>query len=735
MTMVAPDLEFFRRYAESGTYGFWLELPGFKAEQLFKSESPDWVTLNLNPQDVSVSEPHAANVSFLQGGGKFVEDRGGLVKRLSVRGTTGYLPSKRDTAIPVQGYTVGGQNTDTTNKLYVDAQGAEDSRARRSGFAAFHKLRFLFQKFAELRKRGETVFMNYYDAKNDFFWLIQPSGFSFSRSARKPFTFEYSIDAQVLEESTASARTQLQLKHDPYTVKPKPLLAQVFDIGTAESLKLGTAESFSIKASGISLPPKKTPGVLQTLKRMLEMGQNGLAYLRNVAGIVHRKFQGVLNQLGVVTQFLNDVADTSRYLLDTILGLFKLLNGEIDAAFDAFHRFAPDNVKRELNEFLCELKLQTAFLVAHFIDEEGSSSSTRIADADASFSTARHKLGSTDDLMKDTGTPLAVNPFIGNSTLDLATDLQALASNPAVRPEVIYDNESIYDIAQRLLGSPLRFVDLIIINNLQAPYIVASKQEKPDGTLAWGEYINVPDTDGGIVSHATDKDTSAPSFAGTVSDFGTTTEVRDHDKQEKWRPDQWAGYSVTMLSGPAVTAGDATRLIVSNDQDVLTLNRAWSVSPGVGNSYKITLEQFDLRRPRDPETQAYGRSLLLAFRRSNGSSIYSETRCDLVRSASGRLATVRGKENFSQALLLQVSTERGRHPFHPDYGLLFPIGRPFDRDLMLMYTFFAKRGLLRDRRIASVRKPKLSFEGGALFFQAEIQPVAAKAPQKFQERL
>jgi len=90
--------------AQTFAYGFLLDrsavldysgnaAPNQSGRSGFDSPQPDDLhLLNLNPQQLSMQEPLATAIAPTQGGGKFIESRGGVMKTLTIHGTTGFLP-------------------------------------------------------------------------------------------------------------------------------------------------------------------------------------------------------------------------------------------------------------------------------------------------------------------------------------------------------------------------------------------------------------------------------------------------------------------------------------------------------------------------------------------------------------------------------------------------------------------------------------------------------------------
>jgi hypothetical protein len=730
-----PTLEFFKRYASRYSFGFWLDRTGTgNPNTLRKAGSLDFVELNINPRDFQRRDPIATSVTITQGGGKYIERRGGPLVIFSISGTTGYLPPTKATVAPhginldslqrARGANFG--ESKDVNRLYNESQAAENARAERSGFAAFHKLRYLFRTFLELSEDGDTTTkLHFFNVKDDDFWEIEPEDFSLNRVANQGPLYTYSISFKGIAPSGAK----------PAFTGPEALRSSGRSGGSA----LGSAASFKTSAldlrpdqltiHGVKFVPSHFPEIARVAERVAGLRLNGLKAAKLLVGKVATTFQGVLGYLGDVLQLIHNVADLGRMQMDAILTVLKLLHTTIDSVFDTIDRLAPRKINEEVNEFMLEALTLVSHMQAHFVGLYGAQAPQDLARLEASFSTARHVQGSTSDLLAETGTPLALNPFLGASGLGLMTDTRALQAN-AVRSETVYRGETLYDVAQRLLGSPTRFLDLIVLNNLEAPYIVADAAAKPPRTLAWGENILVPDASGAAVARVEGGNSAVPSTRGTVSAEGTATELIDSAQAEPWRVDQWVGYTLTMLDGAAFDAEDNERLVIANDETTLTLQRAWTTEPEVGDSYQITLEQFEANPLLSQEARVFGKDLLLVFRPRDGST-HTPPVADIRLNARRDLALVRGKQNFTQAMTLLMYTERGRHTFHPDYGIPMPVGERWDESLLLLYTFLVRQSILEDTRVARVAKPQLALEAGIISFQVEVEPVGVKAPSLF----
>lgn len=124
----------------------------------------------LNPEEYSQEEPN--RVSVLQTkGGAHVDDFGGGVASLQMKGTTGFKNS-------------GGYNTGGT------------------GFERFKALRDLIRKYyfdvapgTTLTDSKEMIFHNYTDGEH---WVVVPRTFKLLRSVSRPLLFSYDIDLILL---------------------------------------------------------------------------------------------------------------------------------------------------------------------------------------------------------------------------------------------------------------------------------------------------------------------------------------------------------------------------------------------------------------------------------------------------------------------------------------------------------------------------------------------------------
>ncbi len=688
---IRPDAEFSKRYHKTSRYAFYMQND---PDETFVSVGPErYITLDINPQQVSMREPFATAISFTQGGGKIRESRGGLIKPVNISGTTGYTPLPDGKTLhtdipksfvgnkPVRGV-LAPENVDAVDEML----------GARSGFYAFHRLRYLFRLYAyELRQGNTKVTLHYIDTKNDEYWRIEPQEFVMQRSSRKPFSYDYSISFQCLEETVFG----------PMDFKPDYVISDRVAVGVSQPLG-----------------PRVGSGVTQTIKRFFDKGTSGLTFLKHCSGVVQTTFQGVLRRLNAVVGYFENIQSTALIVAETLHTLLAQVDSALAGMFNTISLYAPENIEREINEWCLETQWLLDHMKVYAVAIE--SQSKQIIDrVNSAFRSGRLKMGSTSDLLTESsdsaGSP-DTNPFIGASGLGLVTNVQSLGSVRQMKAVMVYQGDSIYSLAIRLLGDVQRFVDLILLNNLSPPYIVADSGEKPSNTIAWGEYIQVPADAAGLVVDNTDEGL-VPTFTSTVSRTSIPTELVDENLTTPWRDNQWVGYTVTLTR-----AGEEfTRVVVGNTDNTLTVNYAWAPTPEEDDAYTLNLVLFNLHRPLTTEALAYGTDLLLTFSSETGNT--QNPRADIVFDSSGGLAGVCGVENLIQALMLRLNTEQKRHPFHPSFGAQIPVGQAWNDDTRFLYTFFIRKSLLSDPRVSAVRNARLEMRGDIVSFTADIQPI------------
>ena len=700
-----PDDSSGARYSKGFKYVFAMLGPGDDLSQVDPSDSGPtpsslvtdnrFVSLVL-PQQLTLSEPFATVITVMQDGGKTVESRGQVIKMGTISGTTGFLPPGHVSIVQPQ-----------HGQLIPNVANLDQQLGYLSGYLAFMKLRYLFRMYGDERRKGNLdVQMHFFDYKNDDFWRIEPESFVMTRSSRRPMSYDYNIPFKCLEYSNAVIAVSYSSDIDPISLLPSA-------VGGEPPLSGALAKV----AGGFGV--WKKPSFNVTTSRLSSMVSSALAFINHCDAVVQRTFQTVLGKINAVVGVLQAANDAFFTQLDLAISILVDASAELDFLSVTADRLSPDNINQEINEWYLEARTLVDHLGVQLGITVGARPQQDVQDTNQRFSQGRGKQGSTTDLMQPVagslGSPDA-NPFIGTSGLGLVTDVAALASNTQYTTIIINVGEDIYGLARRLLGDINRFMDLVLVNRLEFPFIVADPNQKPPNTLAWGDSVLVPVTSsnatGTSIAGSSDSD-MVPTTSGTVSTPSLPSQLIDVDAA--WLTDQWIGYTVT-----ATTGGFTQPLIVlSNTATQLTLNGNFTITitPGT-TTYAITYNLFNPRRPLTADARAFGTDFLVVYD--------SDGHADLAIGARGDLARVSGLDNFIQAITLRARCPIGFHPFHPSYGLPAPVGRPATDSVFVLNSFFTRRSLLSDPRVGKVRNVQYSLVGDTTTLNAEVQPVDSR---------
>lgn len=697
--------------AQTFAYGFLLDrsatldysgnaAPNQSGRTGFDKPQPDDLhLLNLNPQSLSMSEPLATSTVPSQGGGIFTESRGGVLKTLTIRGTTGLLPP----VAPYAQQMKGPQITDTVQQTALDAAMSQMQNA--TGFFEFYRLRRLFRQFMLERKQGKSVQMHWLDFKGDEFWIVEPVTFDLERGR---FTYTYDIRLTLTQPS------QLKLSHK----------------NQGQDSKIRGLDSRDYGAAMLQNPINGAldPSQLSALSRMVQMANGASAFINNFAlGVVNTKLQSVLSAIGDVQQFFSDISAVRRASTDAALNLYKQTYSAIQGLSDSWDSVTPEAFKKDINEWQIEMQMVTEGLMSNHLLTFGSSPGQQFQTENAKYTTPLAVGGTKTAFLTETTNSNQVTQV--SSGLALIGNVEQMMSTTAMRAEDILTGESIFDVAQRVLGDAQRFIDLVILNQLKPPFIIADPANKTPGVLAWTDKILVPASEeSASLSSAAPVQASVPSFSSTVSlvpvaPLSPLTQFYVTTPQYPYRDNMWLGFTVTWTSGLNV---GQTRVITCNTDQLngttlFTLNRALPNAVQLNDAFAVALIYFTSQPLVTPDDAAFGMDVMGIFSKSNG--VLTDGTTDIMVGPLKDLVTIRGFANFQQAVTLALQTPRGANKSNPLYGTTPVVGRPLEPNILALNVFYTRQSLLQDPRISSVEQPQLVLDSGSLFFTVYIRPV------------
>lgn len=180
-----------KNWKNSRDYAFQVYMT---AENGKNEVAPGWKEhrLQINPQDLQQDEIFAIEVTPTFRG-VIVEHQGSVLKDITISGTTGVSPMRRE----------GGALSDSGRPILQSGI---------SGYEEFHELRNYFRVYVEA-KRSEAksankelrmVFKNFKDSE---FLFVEPQRFTMRRSSSRPFMYDYSISLKGIGVSSVEKTT------------------------------------------------------------------------------------------------------------------------------------------------------------------------------------------------------------------------------------------------------------------------------------------------------------------------------------------------------------------------------------------------------------------------------------------------------------------------------------------------------------------------------------------------
>jgi hypothetical protein len=150
----------------------------------------DEFIFKMNPKNLQLDEPAAVTIIPTQGGSQFIEHQGQIYKNITIQGTTGFRPN-RLISPSILGVRVGGPG------------GSPDNSLERTGFDDLIDLRNLFRRYWSIKgsdaDRAPHTVMVWQNGKEGEFYVVEPMSFNTQRTSASPYTFEYNITLRTIE--------------------------------------------------------------------------------------------------------------------------------------------------------------------------------------------------------------------------------------------------------------------------------------------------------------------------------------------------------------------------------------------------------------------------------------------------------------------------------------------------------------------------------------------------------
>jgi hypothetical protein len=429
---------------------------------------------NVNPKNITTDEPPAVNIVPTQDGSQFVENQGNIYKNITISGTTGLRPNPKlsQEIIPI----VNVPNPFSFPSVDPDT-GLPAGEV--TGFDGFIKLRNLFRAYYDIKrdpKKAHKFVMVWQNGKEGEWFIVEPTQFRITRDSSSPLTARYEIGLRSIKrydlgKSFKDSRRKLNpiaalnKKLVDFTAKLSRSLAQINAVGDRV---VGITQA-TISNTGRALGAiEAVPGTFQGIVSAATDLYNALT---NVSSLASRTF--------AIPQ--NTVSELAK----TATGAFEAIQGDLRDKGN-FNDVGASQAFAAFNSFKQIMRISAS--VAAEDSLYGDQTEQKV------------------DRRRNAYTTIDGPPRTGGDP----TNLNNVRLPSSTRTEVVTGFDTIFTMAQRYLGDQGRWKELVLLNDLKAPYIDAAG----DGikVLRPGDQILVPGT-------SSDLDT------GVVQDRSST---RDH---------------------------------------------------------------------------------------------------------------------------------------------------------------------------------------------------------------
>lgn len=643
-----------------------------------------FVRLPLPPQQIVEDEPTASTITPTLDGGMFIERRGNLQKHISLRGTTGNLPSANFAGTPAGVRRLGDRDAivrnDTVNGDFALADLRVSEFGEFSGFAKFHELRDLFREYWATFKsadhtRQQHTRLFWIDPRDAEVWEVEPQRFRTVRA--RAYTRTYEIELKTIRPYSYNSVFEYDILAPLFT-DPDPVQIKAL----AEDM-----QSFRDGLVAYTGLPSLPASARSAFSKIVEAIDN------KVSSVV--TLEAVSSWAGF-SAFSDSVQDAYR--------IFQIA-GTANEKFAGLHEAAIDSIRRA-TEWLAQPGFfgkqwweRWALLAARFTgwQDHVLAQFSSAYGADRTFTQAQQ----ARKLLESEG----FIPVTGGSD-DIESVRQPLSAN-AYQSYNVEPDETVEELARRCAGDGSRAAEIIVANDLQYPYLVSNPDERRPGTLAPGDVVLVPVVGGSRQSVAPTATLPVFSFRVAVDSFAAAAQKIVVKNDPSWRVDMLSGYVVANAAGE-------TRTLKANGADWFTISTPFDAAPEEDDVLVVRTPTAD-RYQRPGVLSALGQDVLLV---SQPDGTYGAR-----ISQSGDIALVNGLKNAMQAINMFVEATPGDYPAHNERGVAREIGRRATPDAVFATEASVRTGLLNDPRFRVVDDLRLSLRGDVLSGSVRVQTV------------
>lgn len=560
-----------------------------KAEHFFR----------VPPKTVEFTEPYSSRIVATQNGGRFVESHGSLIRDVRIVGDSGLRPSK---PLPASIELLGGlplgplaapvnalagpiinradRLVDTATGL-VGAVGAsvgagEPSRrldpSERTGYDQIMKLRNIFRKYSDYKgdnDKASKIVMVWRDVKTADYWVVEPKEFKLVQDSKSPLTYNYVITLKTLTRFEFVFDRPV----DPLEqIKASQNLIASIQTATKEvtntllvvSAQIDRLASVGVFAQNLIMTPiidavRGVSSVVTSVQGFTPTFRNNWDRLNNSLDNAIKHLESQLN---------TNISDPSSGLLTPIT---QALTQEEQEKSDSFSlvinslRAAQRQTRRVL----------TLPGVGDSISDRVNGRKQRITDAYRKPLLGGNRQGRTPATAGD-------KSFLGNDRV-----------GSSLARSCVEHGETIFSMAQRVLGNRNRWKMLVMVNDLKPPYTSTTGNSQ---TLAPGDCFLYPtnETTGlsleSITTDSLEKDQQGQNIDTQVElAYGRDIRLSSDSKNRTDFALNADGDLATIQGIPNVK--QAVRLKFATEQGTLTVHPRYGTSFPLGK--KMTNASFN----------------------------------------------------------------------------------------------------------------------------------------------
>lgn len=485
--------------------------------------------LDIAPQSIQQKEVFANNIQATRKG-VIVETEGVVFRDITIQGTTGIFPAKRGDAnspLPNKDFTAPPS---AAAGLDVNGRSTYPSVDTISGYEEFLRLRQFFLAYAQRKVETDgNLFLVFINEKDNQTLIVEPMDFTMDRNSKSPMTYNYKISLKGIGDLNA-----LFSRANSDAAKRGGFLGFLEDVSNVSAnIQASIQTGRAVFNQSIRLLTRLSQAVDQVINGPLRQIQfatqdinEGLSTVLSLPEILVRNATDInLNTRENLDQIGNTVNSAlgirGGQTANTGAGVSRLESASERATASATFAqqreiskaIANDNRVPLPRSFVEDTKNQLTNLNDNLADFVGMGDPAydavkgrvKTVQADPLKVVSDEEfllMGQLMSVQSSLETSLATN-IIFQSDADLSfqeataqfrvdtlpEDQQIRINKPkSVKEIIVQRGDTLERIAQREYGSALRWVDLVVLNNLKPPYI---SETGGDGIAAFGGKILV----------------------------------------------------------------------------------------------------------------------------------------------------------------------------------------------------------------------------------------------------